>query len=132
MKYLLDTNTVIDFFHNDRNVVAHLADVGLHECCVTDITLYELYYGAQCCQHPEQELARIERFRTHMAVVPCSECFREAAIQKSILRAAGQLIEDIDILIATTALCQKLTLISDNEKHMSRIRQLSLQNWKKT
>jgi len=44
-------------------------------------------------------------------------------------RKTGQIVDDMDLLIAATALCNNLTLVSNNEKHFKGIPGLSLKNW---
>ena len=58
----------------------------------------------------------------------------QAALDKAAeiyadLRAAGQLIEDADILIAAIALVNNLTLVTNNTSHFSRIAGLQLEDW---
>ena len=129
MKYLLDTNIIIDFFHKKQSVVQNIMDAGIHECCISDLTLYELYYGAQCCADPGKETAKIDNFRDKITIIPSGLCYKEAACQKGLLRAKGKLIEDIDIMIATSALTNNLVLVTNNEKHLSRISGVKIENW---
>ena len=58
----------------------------------------------------------------------------QAALDKAAeiyadLRAAGQLIEDADILITAIALVNDLTLVTNNTAHFSRIVGLQLEDW---
>ena len=43
----------------------------------------------------------------------------------------GELISDADILIASSALVHGLGVVTNNEDHFSRIKDLRLQNWLK-
>jgi tRNA(fMet)-specific endonuclease VapC len=47
------------------------------------------------------------------------------------LKGRGVLIRDADILIAATALVEGLGVITNNENHFQRIRNLQLDNWLK-
>lgn len=131
--YLLDTNAVIDLLRDGKGPVArHLAETGISACAICDITLYELYYGAYCSSHAEQNLSGVERLKTMLTIIPTSESYIEAAAQKARLRQEGQLIEDFDILIGCTAKVSDRTLVSDNEKHLGRLDGVQIENWLKS
>lgn len=51
------------------------------------------------------------------------------AESKAELRKQGQLIDDFDILIGVTAVANKMTLVSENLKHLSRIPNIKTENW---
>ena len=52
-KYLLDTDTCIAMFKKRGGVREKIIEVGCRNCCVSDITLAELYYGAAKSERPE-------------------------------------------------------------------------------
>jgi tRNA(fMet)-specific endonuclease VapC len=56
-------------------------------------------------------------------------CATRAASIYATLRAKGQIIPDADILIASTALEQGLSLATGNRRHFERIDGLSLEDW---
>ena len=45
------------------------------------------------------------------------------------LRKKGELIEDIDILIAGIAISNNLVLVTKNKSHFSRIKKLNIEDW---
>ena len=45
-KYLLDTNVLISMFRNYGDVRSHILSVGFKNCCVSEISIAELFYGA--------------------------------------------------------------------------------------
>jgi len=49
---------------------------------------------------------------------------------KSNLERKGNIIEDMDILIAATALSHNLILVTNNVKHFEKIKDLRMENWK--
>jgi predicted nucleic acid-binding protein len=49
---------------------------------------------------------------------------------KSNLERKGNIIEDMDILIAATALLHNLFLVTNNVKHFEKIKDLIMENWK--
>ena len=46
-------------------------------------------------------------------------------------RPTEEIIDDMDLLIAATAIYNELTLVTNNTKHFENILNLSLENWKK-
>jgi tRNA(fMet)-specific endonuclease VapC len=48
------------------------------------------------------------------------------------LRERGEPIDDIDLLIAGTALAHNLILITHNRKHFERIADLQIEDWSET
>ena len=48
----------------------------------------------------------------------------------STLRNRGELIDDIDLLIAGIAIENEMTLVTNNQSHFGRISGLKTENWK--
>lgn len=44
--------------------------------------------------------------------------WNEFAVQKAFLRKKGQLIEDADIIIGTTAIINNMVMVTENVKHI--------------
>ena len=45
-QYILDTNILIDILNDIPVVMEKLERVGIDKCCMSTISLHELYYGA--------------------------------------------------------------------------------------
>ncbi len=130
MKYLLDTNVLIDILRGNRQVIDNLQRESISECCISDITVYELYYGAYKAMNPEESTKMIDRLVMSIAVLETTDCMKEAARQKSMLASEGKLIEDFDIIIGTTAIVNNLVLVTGNTKHLERLSGLTLTDWR--
>lgn len=50
LKYLLDSNICIHLLRNRAEVVEAISKVGWNNCCISELTVVELYYGAECSQ----------------------------------------------------------------------------------
>lgn len=132
MKYLLDTSVIIDLTRKkNRNVYKHLSAVGIDECCIAAETVFELYAGA-CCHKAdtEAELAKLDSILMNIAVASTTDAMREAGKQKALLEGQGKIIDDIDIIIASTAKVNGLVLVTGNEKHQGRIPEFQIENWR--
>ena len=130
IKYLLDTNTIVDIIRDKACKAAQkMMSVGLCKCAITDITIFELMYGAYCSERQEANLQTVLNLSKAICVLPSSAAYQEAARQKARLRKNGLLIEDIDLLIGCTSIEHHLTLISGNTKHMDRLENIKMETW---
>jgi len=49
---------------------------------------------------------------------------------KALLEKNGNIIDDMDLLIASTALVNNMILVTNNVKHFRNIKGLKIENWK--
>ncbi len=130
MRYLLDTDTCVFWLRGRANVRKKLSDVGVEEIGISVITLAELRYGASCAAERRKHHQALDNLINGLTVLGVSEeTTRTFGDIKAELRERGELIEDFDLLIASTALTHDLALVTNNEKHFERISNLSLENW---
>jgi predicted nucleic acid-binding protein len=86
-------------------------------------------YGAMHSSRPAQEILRLQHFMSDAVVLPVdARVSLEYGVLKSQLGAAGQLLEDNDLFIASTALCHSLILVT-HDKHFLRIPGLKIEDW---
>lgn len=128
-KYLLDSNICIHLFRKRPEVIKEIIRVGWSNCCLSEITVIELIYGAECSQQREKNLQEVEEFINSMTILPLSSCIREFCRQKAELRKQGALIEDFDMFIACTAVANNCIMVTENTKHMSRVQGIEIENW---
>ncbi len=50
---------------------------------------------------------------------------------KAHLQKTGSPVDDMDLLIASTAMTMNYTLVTNNEKHFAQIKGLRIENWTK-
>lgn len=128
-KYLLDTNVCIFLFKGKYFLNEQLKSVGFQNCCISEVTLAELKYGAECSDQIAENMKMVDDFAKVMTIVPIFNSLSIYAREKARLRKAGILIDDFDILIGATAVANNLVLVSDNGKHLSRILNIKIENW---
>lgn len=128
-KYLLDTNICVFIMRGKHNLVKKLESIGIENCCISEITLVELLYGAECSDRPGNIHQVIKEFCNRVEVVPISNTLHDFARQKAILRRRGALIDDFDLLIACCAIANNLIMVTDNIKHFDRLSGITIQNW---
>jgi len=129
-KYLLDTNTCIFYFKEKYDVHRRLQQVGFENCAISEITLAELIYGAECSIDIDKNINIINDFIQHIQVLPILTAIGIYAKEKALLRKTGNMIDDLDIFIGATAIANNMILVTDNEKHLSRLSKIRIENWK--
>jgi tRNA(fMet)-specific endonuclease VapC len=130
MRYLLDTNIVSELVRNPQGKVAEqILNVGEKKVCTSIIVAAELRYGAEKKQSPRLS-AQLQEVLGALEILPFE---KPADASYGSLRAqlerAGKPIGANDLLIAAQALALGYTVVTDNEKEFSRVRQLNLENW---
>ena len=133
-QYLLDTNILIDILNGNPEVMEKLAHVGTQKCCMSTISLHELYYGAQLAREKKEEyfikeMNKISRLLEDIDVHPLAADGKDYAEIKHLLKEQGNMIDDFDIVIAGQAISEGLTVVTDNFKHFNRIPGLKIVNW---
>lgn len=130
MNYLIDTDILIYSLKNNITVNNHLREKRDHPKSLSVITYGELIYGARRSRNTEKNLAKVRRISEIFPIIdispPIMDTFGDL---KVVLEKSGMLIDDMDLMIASTALTHNLILVTNNEKHFSRIRGLEIENW---
>jgi tRNA(fMet)-specific endonuclease VapC len=114
--YLLDTNICAFLLRQRYDIEKHIQRVGWN-------------YGAENSNNPEQNMQTTNSFCERIHIIPIGEIARQYAVEKVKLRRKGMLIDDFDLLIATTALEKNLILVTENIRHMDRIPGIKIENW---
>lgn len=128
-QYLLDTNICIFYLQNKYGVVNQLEKVGRRNCYLSEITVAELLYGAACSSNPEKHLAETRAFIDKFEILHIYPVLFTFAQTKATLRKLGLPIDDFDLLIGTTAVVNGIIMVTENQKHLSRIPQIIIENW---
>ena len=127
----LDTNIITAFLKNDLRVVQRVSDyLELFEkLTINIISYYEILRGLKDLGN-EEKLKRFEGFIQENELVSIrKETVEKAAEIYAYLKKEGNLIEDADILMASTAIVEDLVLITNNIKHFKRVKSLRIDNW---
>ena len=128
-KYLLDTNICIFYFKKKYNVQKRLQQTGYENCAISEITLAELVYGAECSADIEKNMTIINNFIRRIKVLPVLNVIGTYAKEKALLRKTGNIIDDLDIFIGATAIANNMILVTENEKHLGRLSEIQIENW---
>ena len=127
MSYLVDADWLIDAAigrPQAQHLLERLSDEGL---AVSIIAVAEVYEGAFGTPDPQATLAGLRAFLSDFAILPLTDPIVEHfARLRALLRQRGQLIPDMDLLIAATAMTEDLALITRNVRHFARLPDLQL------
>ncbi len=132
-KYLLDTCTWIEFFH-ERNGVKEIVDSkDIDHIFVSEVTLAELTYGAINSKDYERHIKEPQWLRQYVTIYDISDVFEEygqirCALNK-ISKKKAQEVGQFDMLIGATALHYGLTVVTDNMKDFSLMPGVKCVNW---
>lgn len=128
-QYLLDTNVCAYLLRGKYGVKEKIKAVGLVNCHISIISYAELYYGCESSYDFNFNLSLLNQFCQSIDIIGIDRIVPTFAKEKARLRAQGRLIEDFDILIGATAIDYDMTLVTENIKHLSRLRGISIENW---
>ena len=130
MNYLIDTDIIIYSLKNYGPVNDNFKKYKNSPKSISVITYGELIYGARKSKYIEKNLAKVYRISEIFPTLNISPSVMEIFGElKASLERSGKIIDDIDLLIASTALNHNLVLITNNEKHFNRINGLEIENW---
>jgi len=129
IRYLLDTDTCISYLRGKFELRTKLNRIGFDQCAISVITLGELKFGAENSPRREAQWEETERFVRPLNVFSLFEVLDIYAKEKVRLRKLGQPIGEFDLLIGATAIRYRLTLVTNNVKHLERMQHLTIENW---
>ena len=128
-EYMLDTDTVSFALRGQGRVAARLLEHRPSDLCVSSITLAELRYGAEARR--SQKLHGL--ISTFVDAIEVLSFDQSAAGRFGVVAAAlarrGAPIGTFDTLIAAHALSLRLTFVTNNTQHFTRVPGLSTENW---
>ena len=129
MLYLVDTDWVIHHMNGVRRVTDRLAELEPDGLGLSIVSLAELYEGVS---RSSKQVASERILDTLLAGVDIvdldEETCRIFGRERGRLRAEGNLIGDLDLLIGATALRHGLTLLTNNRRHFERIEGLAIES----
>lgn len=131
MKYMLDTNICIYAIKNKPgDVLSKLKEHLEDGICISTITLAELQFGVEKSQYREKNQFALLKFLSFIEVLPFDTY---AAVEYGKinfdLKQKGQLIGNMDMLIAAHAKSRDITVVTNNEREFKRVENLKLENW---
>jgi len=132
MQYMFDTNICIFILRNritkqlnEKLLIAKYSDIA-----ISAITLAELEVGVQKSYNSQKAEEKLQLFIAPFTILPfeIKDTLFYAKIRAD-LEKRGIPIGPLDTLIASHALSNNLTIITNNVKEFSRVKGLNVEDW---
>lgn len=128
MTWLLDTNVVIHAQRGDTHVRARLLGVSPDDVAISAVTVAELWYGAARSNAPDRKQQLWARVL---------EPYQLLAFDRAAAETHGRIrfvlrhepVGERDLLIASIALAQDLTVVTANKREFDRVPDLRVEDW---
>lgn len=132
IRYMLDTDIASYGIQNRSDAIRlKLRHTSPSMICISSVTVAELLYGVKSISPNNLTAAAIQRFVRSAIVLDWNTAAAEAyADIRHSLTISGQLIGELDTMIAAHALSAGLILVTNNTRHFERlVPPLQLENW---
>lgn len=122
MKYLVDTDWVIHHLKGNeevRNKIKELISFGI---AISAVSVAELYEGVYASKDPAKDQQALENLLPSFSFLGVDqEICKIFGRERGKLRQQKKVLDNFDLLIASTALHHNLTLLTNNRKHFEQI-----------
>jgi len=130
MAYLLDSDILIYSLKGHTAVHAHFLREAAVPKAISVISFGELLFGAKKSRWTEKNTAVVLHLPEIFPILDVTRAVMEIFAElKVLLHRRGTPLDDMDLLIGATALSFGYTLVTNNQKHFSKIPGLPLENW---
>lgn len=130
MNFLIDTNILIYRLKNMGNVNDNFLKYQNEPMSVSVVSYGELVYGAEKSKSVEKNLKTISEIKGIFPLTDITADVMEVFGKiKAYVQKIGKSSDDMDLLIAATAIANEMTLVTHNVKHFEHIPNLKLTDW---
>jgi len=130
-RYMLDTD-MCSYIIRERpeSVRQRFKTLAMEQLCVSVVTYAELIYGVERSSSKRVNRPVIEDFVRHLDVMDWDTVAADQyGVIRAKLEAAGTLIGAMDMMIAAHAKSIKGVLVTNNQKHFTKVKGLKIANW---
>ncbi|MBK9013743.1 MAG: type II toxin-antitoxin system VapC family toxin [Saprospiraceae bacterium] len=134
-KYLLDTNICIFYFKDKHDIEAKIKAAGVENVFISEITIAELKFGVANTEDPtkrEKNREAVINFQNAANIIPIISVLDIYASERARLKNLGKSVDDFDLLIGSTALTHDLVMVTNNVKHLERLKGILIEDWTKS
>jgi len=130
--FLLDTDIIIYSLKNDKKVIDNFHRYRHDPKVISVVTYGELIYGAEKSERRTENLAKIHRMAEIFPVIDISKPIMDTfGAVKADLERKGNMVDDFDLMIASTAMTMGYCIVTNNLKHYCLIPGIDCVNWLK-
>lgn len=129
---LLDTDILIQFLRNDEDAKEKISRLleSYQLLSTSSINVAELYFGAYLSENKEENINAVNKLLSKLVIYPFD--INDGKIYGEIrasLKRKGELINELDIFIASIAIEKDITLITRNIKHYEKVHKVQVETW---
>jgi tRNA(fMet)-specific endonuclease VapC len=119
VKYLIDTDWIIDHLKGDERVARRLEELATEGIAVSAVSLAEIYEGVYYSRDPVKSQELFEDFLApDLRILEVDrEVSKIFGKERGRLRRQKKMISDFDLMIASTCLRYDLSLLTNNRRH---------------
>jgi len=133
--YVFDTNICIYILNDHPISLLSKFNKFKNKICISTIVYAELYYGVQNTGSVALRNERMNELQEFCSLIEIDDWTEEAAERygniRALLKNSGQMIGNMDLLIAAYVMSSRKILITNNEQEFQRIPGLMIENWTK-
>ena len=131
MRYMLDTNICIySIKHKPEKVFYRLQKRDPAEICISSVTYAELVHGVEKSQAVEKNRFALALLLANIEILDFDAAAAESYGKiRADLEKKGTPIGPLDMMIAGHAMSLNYTVVTNNTKEFSRVKDLKLENW---
>ena len=130
MNLVIDSDILIYFLKGQDDIVKKLTAYPAEAIYTTRINYTELHYGVY---NSAKVASNLQKITDLFAMLPILEFDQPASLifaqDKAALKRQGNLIADMDLMIASITKANGFSLVTNNGKHFERIEGLQLVRW---
>ena len=131
MRYMLDTNICIYAIkHKPEKVFQRLQAIDPEDVCVSSVTYAELVHGVEKSAAVEKNRLALLTLLANIEIldfdVNAADCYGKI---RADLEKKGTPIGPLDMMIAGHAQSLGYTVVTNNVKEFSRVKNLKIENW---
>jgi tRNA(fMet)-specific endonuclease VapC len=125
--FLVDTDLIIDHLNRKESARNKLRELKPSGIAVSMISVAELFEGVYYSKDPILSQNILEAFLHQFEIVGIDEdTCKTFGQERGRLRRQGMMIDNFDLIIASTCLRFNLTLLTNNRKHFEHVNGLKI------
>jgi tRNA(fMet)-specific endonuclease VapC len=130
VSYLFDTNAIIHLMRLHEPLVQRARRTSPDAIAISSITLAELWFGAAKSARPQRTRAEQDAALAPFRVLDFDAATADHyASVRAHLAAKGCPIGDRDLMIASIALANRMTIVTSNTSEFARVPGLKVEDW---
>ena len=129
---ILDTNICVRFLRGEESVVRRLLDADENDDLrIPAMVEGELFYGVEKSERRDENREKVKALLAFLPVCHADdETMEKFGELKAKAEAAGRRVDDVDVIIAATAMRHGALLVTGNTRHFSRFDGLEIEDWR--